>query len=316
LESESVVIFNLISDNIDIFNNLINETNNKVSSMTFNKFYVSVTRAKNSIIICEEGLGDHEQVKQILFYSGEKKIPEDIVESDIEEYLRTTNEPGKFFDQAIQLIEEKEYEKASRKNDTALRHLLNQFDTNDNLDKLKTEFKNSNLDEIQKLTSSISKENLEKYQHFFSNFVVDVEKDFWEIDEETKELLIERLDMLNDCIRIRNICEKRREFLENRTKWDDDYKIMLHEDFILLDSYDMTMTVLNDLVNDNKIDYINVARYIFGFTSSYKKIKQSLAKVDYYNGKVFIKVVNKELDNVLGQKTKNHINKLKEIFGG
>ncbi|HNZ49905.1 MAG TPA: AAA family ATPase [Bacilli bacterium] len=167
LESESVVIFNLISDNIDIFNNLINETNNKVSSMTFNKFYVSVTRAKNSIIICEEGLGDHEQVKQILFYSGEKKIPEDIVESDIEEYLRTTNEPGKFFDQAIQLIEEKEYEKASRKNDTALRHLLNQFDTNDNLDKLKTEFKNSNLDEIQKLTSSISKENLEKYQHFF-----------------------------------------------------------------------------------------------------------------------------------------------------
>ncbi|HNZ49906.1 MAG TPA: hypothetical protein PK087_00140 [Bacilli bacterium] len=122
--------------------------------------------------------------------------------------------------------------------------------------------------------------------------------------------------MLNDCIRIRNICEKRREFLENRTKWDDDYKIMLHEDFILLDSYDMTMTVLNDLVNDNKIDYINVARYIFGFTSSYKKIKQSLAKVDYYNGKVFIKVVNKELDNVLGQKTKNHINKLKEIFGG
>ncbi len=104
--------------------------------------------------------------------------------------------------------------------------------------------------------------------------------------------------------------------MENRTKWDDDYKIMLHEDFILLDSYDMTMTVLNDLVNDNKIDYINVARYIFGFTSSYKKIKQSLAKVDYYNGKVFIKVVNKELDNVLGQKTKNHINKLKEIFGG
>ena len=104
LESTNIIMYNIISDNLDIFKNLM-ESNNKVSSMTFNKFYVSVTRARNSVIICETGLNSNEEIKSVMFYMEGKKVPEEISEDEVEDYLEITTDPEKFHDQAVLLLE-------------------------------------------------------------------------------------------------------------------------------------------------------------------------------------------------------------------
>ena len=68
--------------------------------------------------------------------------------------------------------------------------------------------------------------------------------------------------MLEDSLRIRKVYNFRLNYLENREILDDSDKLIFHEEFILLNDYEMTMTILNDLrVRLNKI--ISMLRIIY-----------------------------------------------------
>ncbi len=315
LESTNVIMYNLVSDNIHIFNNLMNE-NNKVSSMTFNKFYVSVTRAKNSVIICETGLEKYPEIKETMFYVNGKKIPEDITEDDIEDYLEITTDPERFYDQAVNLMENHEYEKAYKKSNIALRHLLNQFDKDDFLvgNIPESVMESKDYKELIRFTSNLTTGNLENYQKIYfkliSNLKIKIDNNLITNDD-VIDTIIRRYGMLEDSLRIRKVYNFRLNYLENREILDDSDKLIFHEEFILLNDYEMTMTILNDLKGEIKQDYINVANHIFGNTT-FDKVRESFNKTTYNYDSIPISIIDKELE--IGFET-NLKNKIEELRG-
>lgn len=310
LESSTVIMYNIISDNINIFNNLLEE-NNKISSMTFNKFYVSVTRARNSVIICETNLKNEIKIKDTFFYTNGNRIPEDIKEDDVYDYLEITTDPERFYDQATSLLEKNEYEKAYRKSNIALRHFLNQFDKDEDLKLLTPEniLNDEKYIELTKVTSSLQNKNIETFESSYYNFINYIKVK--EINKEYFEFINKRFEILKDSLRIRKIYEKRKEFFDNIDIWDDKEKLLYHEDFILLKDYKSTIDVLNTI--DNKEEskrYKNLVDYLFGNTT-FEKVKESFVMITYINDKIYKMIVDNELENVFNQNITNQIEKLR-----
>ncbi len=311
LESSNIIMYNLVSDNIDIFSNLM-EQNNKISAMTFNKFYVSVTRAKNTVIICETELYKNKQLKEMLFYVDGKKIPEDILEEDIPDYLEITTDPEKFYDQALKLLEKKDYEKAYKKSNIALRHLINQFELDEEIINLiSSDIKNlKSYKEIIKLTRSIKNENIKVFKSLYKEFLFELSK---LNDENTafKNLINKRFDILKDSLRIRLIYEEREEFFEFVDIYEENDVLLKHEKFINLQSYDNAIEVLKYVSKENELKYKDVADYIFGNTT-FDKIRDSFNNIKYEDSSIYENIIDHELKVVFKEKL---IEKILEIGG-
>lgn len=82
---------------------------------------------------------------------------------------------------------------------------------------------------------------------------------------------------------------------------------------MLLNDYETTMTILNDLTGTNKQDYINVANHIFGNTT-FDKVRESFNKVIYNYDSIPISIVDKELEIGFENNLKNKIEELRGLL--
>ena len=81
--------------------------------------------------------------------------------------------------------------KAARKSNIALRHLLNQFDKDDQLVGLIPEviLKMNSYQELIKTTTSLSDKNIEEFENAYSDLIKDIESLEVVLFEENKKIL-------------------------------------------------------------------------------------------------------------------------------
>lgn len=310
LESKNVIIYNLISDNLEIFDNL-NTHNNKISAMTFNKFYVSVTRAEDSIIICEERINENIEVKKQLFYSNNNLIVEKVSHDDIHDYLVSSSDPEKFLEQAQNLLEEDEYEKARKKSYIAIKKVVNQFRDYDQFEQIIAEI--SKNDELSKIFNVYNPRSTDEINYF----IILYDKILKLLSEEFSifefKLLQYRREMLDEAIRIRDICQTifDYEILKNDLL-DIDIQNDYIEKFILLKNYRCAFIVASDIKREPlKKAIISIVKYLFGYLQ-YDETMDSFKVVEFSNTK-FYKWI---LDNNVIKDSKVVLEKIKGSLGG
>jgi hypothetical protein len=313
LESKNVIIFNLISDNIDIFENIISE-NNKVSSMTFNKLYVSCTRAEDSLIICEEKLNQNLNLREKIFnYNGKSKI-EKILVDDIESYLSISINPEVFYEQAIIAMEDNNYLKAYKKNNIAIKNILNQFVEEDSfasvLDLIKTEIRYN----ILKFPPNV-KDN-EGIELFLSSFEIFLAKFHSSIENAIYDALIKRKELLIKAIRTKEICKKRNELDEylNMNIMTETDIIEYLEEFILLENFECAYYCANNLTSD-KQSYEKLIRYIFDY-ESYENVVDHISRIQFKNLKCAEYLFAHKVKIDAYDKLEASINDLEDLING
>lgn len=273
LESKNVIMYNLISDNIEIYNNIMNE-NNKVSSMTFNKLYVSCTRAQDSLIICESELDKARHIRQKLFFFNNQSMAEDIKEEDISLYLSISFDPEMFYEQALNAIDNYDYLKASKKNNIALQNILNQFDYSK---KSKEEhpfgfiedFLRSS-DKYRLLLQNVNVKNklrINEYYDLFTKLIenINIIDKFSETDTNQ---LSKRLELFTNSRFTRRLCDERIEFDELVLMMDEEDKMSYLKRFIHLNDFNCSehaAGALNDI--SKKENIIKVLKYLFNLAS-------------------------------------------------
>lgn len=310
LESKNVIIYNLISDNIDIFNNLIGEYN-KVSTMTFNKLYVSSTRAEDSLLICEDNL-TNDKVKKELFYFDGNLMAENITEDEVGLYLKTSLDPIKFRDQAISAMEESNYKKALSKINISIRNFLIQFREDEDLSVL-----NSIIMDDTKYDELLYEYNLDekdKINIFINKFEMFLEDNKKLIDEDMYKLLMLRREVYEDSIRIKEICILRNEFEILIDDLSDEEKQTFYlERFLVLEDYISSMFVIQKMVNDvNKKHLEVITKYFFGY-DSYENSRRSFDNIIFSNNLIYEKLFNKRIKNDGITSLEERIIKLEEI---
>ena len=85
----------------------------------------------------------------------------------------------------------------------------------------------------------------------------------------------------------------------------------MHEEFILLEDYESTIMVLEDLEDAKKLDYINVSNYLFGNTT-FNKIIDSFNKIRFYHKKIYEQIIDREIKDVFTSQIQNKVIELKE----
>lgn len=296
LECKNVILYNLISDNLSIFKNL--ETlNTNISAMTFNKLYVSTTRAEDSIIICETQIKNEVELKNMLFYENDKKLIEDLEEDEIGQYLAISVDPEVFIRQANQLLEDKNYIKANKKNNIAIKNIINQFDKHENFSYVYTQFQENELYKaLDNFTNRFDTNGIEAYRMKFLEYIESLKINQTD-DKNLRDYILFLRDIhqnLDEAIKIRKICEKRFEFDEYKTLLSDSEKIIFFEDFSLLDNYDCVIEVAKTLERELSEDYVMIAKYIFGY-ETYQKVKKLLSKIEFQNPEMYKLILDKNV---------------------
>jgi len=284
LESKNVIIYNLISENLSIFENLMTE-NNKVSLMTFNKLYVSCTRAADSLLICEKQLHKSPNVKQKLFYFNGKSMVENIDEDEIELYMSISINPEVFYEQALRAIEDKNYYKAQKKNNIAVKNILNQFNEDDMFYPIFNYIKSNNYyNPLLVPPKAKNIKEIDDYSKIYLELIKDVKENF---NDAVISILETRFSLLKKTKKLKTICEKRLEFEEYvHIMSNHEIDTYLNE-FILLQDYDCSFFAANNLKN-NSVIFEKFVKYFFGyedFISSYiifKEIRLSNPEVANY----------------------------------
>lgn len=298
LESKNVIIYNLISDNIEIFDNILNE-NSKVSSMTFNKLYVSCTRARDSLLICEENLVKSTHIRNKLFFSKNKPMAEDINEDDVGLYLSISFDPQVFYEQALQAIDNYDYIKGSKKNNIALQNIVNQFDYSKVLKEehpfafIETYLRNSDKYNLLMQSVNIKKDRkLKAYSELFKKLVMN---DYINEEQATEDEIIflkERLKLLENSIKTQHLCSERNDFDANLEELDDEYKFLYIKTFIILDDYNCTEhAVLSIGDGSYRSKLLRMSKYIFNL-SSFEEILNDLLYMGTLSEEISLKIVN------------------------
>ncbi len=325
LESKSVIIYNLISDNLDIFKEL-SSLNNKISTMTFNKLYVSTTRAEDSIIICESKLKNEVEIKEMLFKFSDSQMIEALEEDEIRHYLDISIEPEVFIRQALKWIEDKNFVKANKKNNVAIKNILKQFEKDEKFDGISLAIKdNPFYEKMQNYKDRFSTNEIEEYQRLYGEFIGYLEDEVVQLKNQQNTALImnltdheisllkERYEELIESIRIRKICEKRIEFDEYKSAMRDQEKMPYLEDFSLLDNYDSAMEVATNLSKAKSQDYQNIVRYIFGY-ETFDKVKGLLTKIEFSNPEVYKLVLDNQMIGHVKEELKSKIARLRGLI--
>lgn len=121
LESKNIIAYNLISKNKQRFEEILSEKYKKstIHRMIFNRLYVSLTRARESIIICETDLT--EKIKEEMFkYSDEDGSPRKVEEVDdnlelVQSYITLSKNPKAFIKSAKKFQENNFFIQAKEK---------------------------------------------------------------------------------------------------------------------------------------------------------------------------------------------------------
>jgi len=298
LESKNVIIFNLISDNIDIFDNILNE-NNKVSSMTFNKLYVSCTRAMDSLLICEERLDEAPDIKDKLFYFNNTSMIENISEDDVGLYLSISFDPQVFYEQALLAIDDYNYIKAFKKNNIALQNIVSQFDYSKITKEehpfafIETYLRNSK--KYNPLMQSVNIKEDKKLNDYFLLFEDFVLNEYPIVKGATKDeisTLQDRWKLLENSIQTYRLCIERNDFDANLEDMDDDYKLFYLRVFILLNDYNCTEHAILSIADGSyKTKLLRIAKYIFNL-SSFEDISDDITDMGTLSEEISHKIIN------------------------
>lgn len=322
LESKNVIIYNMISDNLDIFEDIINckVKNHRVALMTFNKFYVSVTRAQNTIIICETKLKDKNKIKDKFFKLNNGQMLDMPTEDQVSSYLEINANPEIFYNQALKLIEDHEFENAYNKKKVALLHLINQFDDDKNkgkdndLEYLPEEVKKLNSYRLLgELPTKHNINNIIMLIEFYNDLLIeldefeksDIGKLLNQLEKESIETLRYRYDMLLKIIDYEDDYNKYEEYIRykkelsgNNLVMSDDEILLKHEQFIdKKTSFVFAYKILDDL-DANKEDYIKIIKAIED-----EKSLDDIRLIDTLNypektrKKIFRKILDIEMHN-------------------
>lgn len=315
LEASNVIMYNILSDNLDIFEDLINDKteNNKVSAMTFNKFYVSVTRARNTVLICETKLNNYSYIKDVMFYSKGKKLLDSFTEDDIPAFLDITADPEIFYYQSKELITDEEFEKAYKKNNIAIKHLINQFDKDDNLisvpndiQSLKTyqeltsfssETTGVNLEEFRKKYYELIEEinaYLAVYEELFQSEMDLLDDDitlFNEDEQESLETIKYRYDMFLDMVNYKEVYDYKASYDEDKEKLKSIGERPSNEEIleychVFINTYNNFLFVyllIDNMEVENVKDYHNVMKVLENKVD-FRQVEESFYKVDFPKG--------------------------------
>jgi superfamily I DNA/RNA helicase len=314
LESKNVVIYNLISDNLDIFKNLSSQ-NNKVSSMTFNKFYVATTRAEDSIIICEEKLNQANEVKSQLFYSNNRLMVENITVDDIQDYLLSSNDPERFLDQAEILIENQEYDKALKKSLIAIKNIVNQFRDHELFGNLISIIEqNRELSDIFISYNPRAINEIEKFKKLYDS-VIDYCETTQAIDE--IDLIRKRREILDESIRIRDISIKVQEYVILKNDlMDMDIANEFIEKFIILKEYHYAIKVSQNIENSSiRLSINKIIRYCFGYIT-YLEAADEFSKIEFSNYDFYKWLLDHKISEDTKLVLENIKNNLMELTNG
>lgn len=320
LESRNVILYDLISDNVHILSRLLDH-NDRVYTMTFNKLYVSTTRAQDSIIIYESKLKDYPEIKNTFFYYNNKKMVEDIGEDDIPLYLHISIDPKTFLNQAKEQMEIGDYQKAKKKSDIALRNVLDQFNKDEDiqLEMIRVNDKTL-LNKMSDFSSKVSSDEIESFRTLYEKLVKTLESSnhvaqdnslmIDAISSNDYKLIKERYYTLLEIIKVKNICEKRIQFDELKTIMSEKDKIVLIEDFLELDNYDCAIDVTSSLSMAKKSDYQSIVKYMYGY-ESYDNVVQILDRLAFQNMNTYKLILDKQLFNDVRVQLSHKIQKLR-----
>lgn len=297
LESKNVIIYNLISDNIDIFNNILNE-NSKVSSMTFNKLYVSCTRARDSLLICEENLEKATHIRNKLFFFNGKSMAEDINEDDVGLYLSISFDPQVFYDQALNAIDNYDYIKGLKKNNIALQNIVNQFDYSKVLKEehpfafIETYLRNSKKYNLLMQSVNIKRiRNLKKYYDLFEELVLNDYLNEEDVSKDEINFLKDRLQLLENSIQTQQLCSERNDFDALLGEMDEDEKLSYIKGFIQLNDYNCTEHAVFSIINSAyQAKLLRMAKYIFNL-SSFKDVSNDILDMGMLNEEISRKII-------------------------
>jgi len=297
LESKNVIIYNIISDNIEIFTNLENQ-NKKISTMTFNKLYVSCTRAEDSIIIIEEKLNDYLDIKTEYFYPNGKPIIENITEDMISDYLSITINPILFYEQAEIALEDFNFERALRKVNISIKNSIDQFKEDEELQWVRPLI---STDSKLLLTTYINTIELD-YRDFIDDFddLISNSLDLG-LDSHKIDLLKNRYECLINGLNLKRACHRCIEFEEYEDLMQDDDKTIYIKDLILLRNQICSSYLANKLVDSKtRYYYITLIKYLHGYLMYDQEVRDILNNIkmdDEIYTSIILKMVERDAFN-------------------
>lgn len=236
---------------------------------------------------------------------------ENVSHDDIHDYLVSSSDPEKFLEQALNLLEEDEYEKARKKSNIAIKKVVNQFRDYDQFEQIIEEIsKNDELSKIFKVYNPRSTDEINNFTILYDKILKLLSEEF-SIPE--IKLLQYRREMLDEAIRIRDICQTifDYEILKNDLL-DIDIQNDYIEKFILLKNYRCAFNVASDIKRKPlKKAIINIVKYLFGYLQ-YDETMDSFKVVEFSNTK-FYKWI---LDSNVIKDSKVVLEKIKGSLGG
>jgi len=148
LENKNIIIYDMISDNLERFNEILDKKYKKstIHRMIFNRFYVAITRAKESIVIVETKLDDKLLLKEKFFeyQRNSEKCTVENVDNNlelVENYISKSKNPEAFIKSANRFKEQGFYPQAFEKIQRALELAKEQEEFQDLIPKINRELK-------------------------------------------------------------------------------------------------------------------------------------------------------------------------------
>lgn len=307
LESKNVIIFNLISDNIEIFTNLQSH-NKKIATMTFNKLYVSCTRAEDSIIILEENLDDYTSIKNDYFYVNGKPMVENISEDVISDYLSITINPILFLEQAEIAFVDLNFKKALKKVNISIKNSVEQFKDDEELSWVRFYIP----DDSKLLSTYYLNDAYHNYNEFTQDFNILIDHTVKSSEEHSKILLLKnRYDCFNKALDLKKVCLKCIEYEEYEDLMQDDDRFKYIHDLILMKNEIGSMFVSNRIQNlDVKEQYLSLVRYINGYQEYNGKTRKAISSL-ILEQDIYEKVLYKRVETDAYEELKSSLGNLK-----
>lgn len=135
LEHKNIIAYNIVSKNKERFDEIFSSNFKKstIHRMIFNRFYVSLTRAKESIVIVETNIDT--KMNKILFeyFDGSTQRIVENVDNDldlVENYIAKSNNPDAFLRSGDRFLENRYFVQAKEKYNKALELAFNQEEYN------------------------------------------------------------------------------------------------------------------------------------------------------------------------------------------
>jgi hypothetical protein len=305
LESKNVIIYNIISDNIEIFTNL-NTHNKKIATMTFNKLYVSCTRAEDSIIIIEENLEDYTTIKNDYFFINGKPMIENISEDAISDYLSITINPILFLEQAEHAFEDLNFKKSLKKVNISIKNSVEQFKDDEEFIWVKHYIQ----EDSKLLTTYYLSDASHNYNEFIHEFDILINHTVESNEEVSKvQLLKNRYDCFIKTLDLKKVCLKCIEYEEYEDLMQDDGRFKYIHDLILMKNEIGSMYVANRIQNlDIKDKYLSLVRYIHGYQAYNNKTRVALNSLildDEIYARILLDMVENDAYKELGTSLKN-----------